>query len=91
MRSQFVTSSWGGRRYSPYVFTEQGVAMLSSVLGSERAVLVNIAIMRAFVKLREVMLVTHAYLKRKIEEMRVQIRRAVPDRVRGDSATADRG
>ncbi|PIW63315.1 MAG: DNA-binding protein, partial [Candidatus Omnitrophica bacterium CG12_big_fil_rev_8_21_14_0_65_45_16] len=55
LRSQFVTSSWGGRRYLPYAFTEQGIAMLSSVLRSERAVLVNIAIMRAFVKLREAM------------------------------------
>jgi len=46
LRSQFVTSSWGGRRYLPYVFTEQGVAMLSSVLNSDRAILVNIGIMR---------------------------------------------
>jgi len=55
LRSQFVISKMarGGRRYMPYVFTEQGVAMLSSVLNSERAVQVNIAIMRVFVKLRE--------------------------------------
>ena|SRR2546421_6437102 len=54
LKSQFVTSSWGGpRRARPYAFTEQGVAMLSSVLNSPRAVKVNIAIMRAFVKLRE--------------------------------------
>ena len=55
LRSQFVTSSsynYGGRRYLPYVFTEQGVAMLSSVLNSDRAVQVNIAIMRAFVNMR---------------------------------------
>jgi hypothetical protein len=53
LKLQFVTSSWGGlRRARPYAFTEQGVAMLSSVLNSERAVKVNIAIMRAFVKLR---------------------------------------
>ena len=53
LKSQFVTSSWGGlRRAHPYAFTEQGVAMLSSVLKSERAAKVNIAIMRAFVKLR---------------------------------------
>ncbi len=52
LRSQFVTSSWGGERYPPYAFTEQGIAMLSSVLRSERAVQVNIAIMRAFVSLR---------------------------------------
>jgi len=58
--SQFAiaSSSWGGRRTPPYAFTEQGMAMLSSVLRSERAVQVNIAIMRAFVKLRE-MLATH--------------------------------
>ena len=52
LRSQFVISSWGGRRYLPYAFTEQGVAMLSSVLRSEQAIKVNIAIMRAFVQLR---------------------------------------
>jgi len=53
--SQFVTSSWGGLRSTPYVFTEQGIAMLSSVLKSKRAVLVNIEIMRSFVKLRELL------------------------------------
>ncbi|MFI4941347.1 MAG: ORF6N domain-containing protein [Burkholderiales bacterium] len=56
LRSQFVTSNTGrgGRRYPPYAFTEQGVAMLSSVLGSVQAIAVNIEIMRAFVRLREV-------------------------------------
>jgi hypothetical protein len=58
----------GGRRHAPYVFTEQGVAMLSSVLKSQRAVQVNIAIMRAFVQLRE-MLSSHKDLARKVEEM----------------------
>jgi hypothetical protein len=53
LRSQFVTSSWGGVRYRPYAFTEQGVAMLSSVLKSERGIRVNIQIMRAFIKLRQ--------------------------------------
>ncbi len=53
LRSQFVTSNWGGRRYPPFVFTEQGVAMLSGVLKSKRAIKVNIAIMRAFVELRK--------------------------------------
>jgi len=54
LKSQIVTSSWGGsRREKPYAFTEQGVAMLSSVLRSERAIEINVAIMRAFVKLRE--------------------------------------
>jgi len=52
LRFQFGISSWGGRRTLPYAFTEQGVAMLSSILNSARAVNVNIAIMRAFVKLR---------------------------------------
>jgi len=69
LKSQFVTSSWGGlRRAAPYAFTEQGVAMLSSVLNSERAVQVNIEIMRAFVKLRE-MLASHKDLALKLAEM----------------------
>jgi len=68
LRSQFVTSSWGGLRYKPYVFTEQGVAMLSSVLNSERAIQVNIQIMRTFTKLRE-MISTHKDLREKIEQM----------------------
>jgi hypothetical protein len=69
LRSQIVTSSsWGGRRRRPYAFTEQGVAMLSSVLRSERAVLVNVEIMRAFVRLRRI-LITHADLARKLEEL----------------------
>ena len=56
LKSQIVTSSWGGmRRATPYAFTEQGVAMLSSVLRSERAIHVNIEIMRAFVKLRQLL------------------------------------
>jgi hypothetical protein len=70
LRYQIGTSNEGrgGRRYRPYAFTEQGVAMLSSVLRSPRAVEVNIAIMRAFVKLRE-MLASHRDLARKLEEM----------------------
>lgn len=66
LRSQFVTSNTGhgGRRHLPYVFTEQGVAMLSSVLNSEQAIEVNIAIMRAFVRLRQ-MLETNEGLNRK--------------------------
>jgi hypothetical protein len=70
LRSQFVTSSstHGGRRYAPYAFTEQGVAMLSSVLRSPRAVEVNIAIMRAFVRLRQ-LLASHADLARKLDEL----------------------
>lgn len=69
LRFQFGTSSsWGGRRYLPYVFTEQGVAMLSSVLNSERAVHVNIEIMRAFVNLRR-MLSSNAELARKLNAL----------------------
>jgi len=69
LRLQSVTSnSWGGRRYRPYAFTEQGVAMLSSVLRSPRAVQVNIAIMRAFVNLRQI-LSSHRDLARRLEEM----------------------
>lgn len=56
LRSQIATSNWGGRRTLPYAFTEQGVAMLSSVLNSKRAVQVNIEIMRTFVRLRKILL-----------------------------------
>jgi hypothetical protein len=73
LKSQIVTSSWGGaRRALPYAFTEQGVAMLSSVLRSGRAVQLNIAIMRAFVQLREV-LGSHAELARKLTELEQRI------------------
>ena len=66
LKSQIVTSSWGGlRRATPYAFTEQGVAMLSSVLRSKRAVMVNVEIMRAFVRLRQI-LGAHADLARKL-------------------------
>jgi hypothetical protein len=64
LKSQTVISSWGGSRRRPYAFTEQGVAMLSSVLRSERAVKVNIAIMRAFVKLREALETNHELAKK---------------------------
>ena len=68
LRCQIGTSSWGGRRYLPYAFTEQGVAMLSSVLNSKKAILVNIQIMRAFTNLRREIL-TYTALKRKIDGM----------------------
>ena len=78
LRSQFVTSKTtarprvsdprGGRRYLPYAFTEQGVAMLSSVLRSPRAIAVNVEIMRAFVSLRQIH-ANHADLARKLEEL----------------------
>jgi phage regulator Rha-like protein len=70
LRSQFATSNVGrgGRRYLPYAFTEQGVSMLSTVLNSERAIQVNIAIMRTFVQLREI-LATHKDLAQKLEAL----------------------
>lgn len=70
LRSQFVTSNKGrgGRRYLPYTFTEQGIAMLSSVLNSERAIQVNIEIMRAFVKLKRI-LSSHKELAKKLESL----------------------
>jgi hypothetical protein len=73
-RSQFATSNSDklGLRHSPYVFTEQGVAMLSSVLNSERAIEVNIAIMRAFVKLRQI-LSTNKELAQKLKELEQRI------------------
>jgi len=74
LRSQFVTSSlsqWGGARYKPMVFTEQGVAMLSSVLRSKRAIQVNIHIMRAFTKLRQLLL-GNEELRKDLAEMKKQ-------------------
>ena len=68
LRSQIVTSSWGGSRYKPFAFTEQGVAMLSSVLKSKKAIHVNIAIRRGFAQLRR-FLETHRELSLKIEEL----------------------
>ena len=68
LRSQFVTSSWGGIRYQPYAFTEQGVAMLSGILKSERAIEANIAIMRTFVQLRKLM-TSNKELAKKINDM----------------------
>jgi ORF6N domain len=70
LRSQIVTSNEGrgGRRYAPYVFTEQGVAMLSGVLRSDRAIAVNIEIMRAFVELRRIAS-SYAALQQQLEEL----------------------
>jgi len=68
LRCHFGTSSWGGTRYLPMAFTEQGVAMLSSILKSKRAIEVNIQIMRTFVKLRE-LISSHKDILAKIEEM----------------------
>jgi len=71
LRSQNVTSSWGGRRYLPQVFTEMGVAMLSSVLNSDTAIKVNIRIMRVYSKLRE-MVLTHKDILLKLDQMESQ-------------------
>jgi hypothetical protein len=99
LRSQTVTSrtaGHGGRRSEPYAFTEQGVAMLSSVLRSEQAVRVNIEIMRAFVRMRRVMQ-EHAELAKKLSQLERQSRwfpsrerrRAVPAGVRRDPRPDD--
>jgi len=72
LRSQFGTSSWGGTRYIPMAFTEQGVAMLSSVINSNRAIEVNIAIMRAFVQLRKISS-SHKQLAQKLHEIEVRL------------------
>tara|TARA_R110000868_G_scaffold33092_1_gene120530 strand:+ start:849 stop:1379 length:531 start_codon:yes stop_codon:yes gene_type:complete len=72
LRSQFGTSKWGGNRYAPLVFTEQGVAMLSSVLNSPTAIKVNIQIIRVFTKIRE-MLTDNLSIKLDIEEIKKKL------------------
>ncbi len=72
LKSQNATSSWGGRRTLPYVFTEQGVAMLSSVLNSNVAIQMNIQIIRVFTKMRE-MLLTHKDLLLEMEEIKKKV------------------
>jgi hypothetical protein len=72
LRSQFATSKRGGRRYLPYVFTEQGVSMLSSILNSDRAVEVNIYIIRTFVRLRK-LLSTNKELAKKLTELEKKV------------------
>jgi hypothetical protein len=87
LRSQIVTSSsphWGGSRYLPMAFTEQGVAMLSSVLKSDRAIEVNIQIMRVFTRLRQILL-GNKDLKRELEELK----RVTDDRFRVVFETLD--
>lgn len=68
LKFQFGTSSWGGTRKSPRAFTEQGIAMLSSVLRSKRAILVNIAIMRTFVRLKRI-LSSHKEIAQKLDQL----------------------
>ena len=74
LRSHFATSKYGGRRYFPFVFTEQGIAMLSGVLNSDRAIIVNIAIMRAFVKPRQ-MISKNKELEHKFNELEHKVER----------------
>lgn len=71
LRSQFVTSSYGGIRYMPFAFTEQGVAMLSSVLKSSKAIEINISIMRTFVRIRQFAL-NYTELQNRINEIEGQ-------------------
>ncbi len=71
LRSQIASSNRGGNRYMPFAFTEQGIAMLSSVLNSERAIAINISIIRAFVTIRQFSL-TYSELKTRIEEIESQ-------------------
>ncbi len=72
LKSQFATSSWGGRRKLPFVFTEHGVLMLSSVLNSEKAISVNIQIMRIFTQVRQ-MLTDNLSVKLDIEEIKKKL------------------
>lgn len=78
MRSQFVISSWGGSRYLPYVFTEHGVTMLASILKSERAVKMNIAIVRAFIALRKISM-HYNELAEKIKELEIRYNKQFSD------------
>lgn len=73
LKFQFGTSSWGGTRKSPFAFTEQGVAMLSGILSSDRAINVNIQIMRIFTKIREV-LVDNLNVKLALEEIKKKLK-----------------
>jgi len=72
LRSQYVTSNRGGVRYLPYAFTEQGVAMLSGILNSEKAINMNIAIMRAFVEVRKIIL-QKSNLKEQLKEIKERL------------------
>jgi hypothetical protein len=74
LRSQFATSRWGGRRITPYAFTEHGVLMLSSVLNSDRAIQVNIQIMRIYTRTRQ-MLLTNQEILLKLEQLENKVTR----------------
>jgi hypothetical protein len=71
LRTHFATSSWGGSRYSPFAFTEQGVAMLASILNSPKAIEINISIVRAFIALRQYAL-GYAELNQKLESFMIE-------------------
>jgi hypothetical protein len=71
LRSQFASSSWGGSRYLPFAFTEQGVAMLASILNSPKAIEINISIVRAFIALRQYAL-GYAELNQKLENFMIE-------------------
>ena len=85
LRSKIASSSWGGSRYLPFAFTEQGVAMLSTVLGSEIAIEVNIGIMRAFVVVRQFLVDTEkankeiTEIRRQVEELREDVEGILKD------------
>ena len=85
LRSQFATSSWGGRRYLPFAFTELGVAMLSSVLRSNTAILINRAIMKAFVAMRNY-IATTTTVTAELSEIRAKL--ALLERTDADNAEA---
>ncbi len=72
LKSQFVISSWGGRRHPPYAFTEHGVLMLSSVLNSKQAIQVNIQVMRIFTRIRQ-MLIDNTELRLDIEKIKTKL------------------
>jgi hypothetical protein len=78
LRSQIVTSSWGGKRYLPFAFTEQGVAMLSGVLKSTKAIQVNISIMRVFVAARQ-LVVGNSTIAKKLEELEAKYNKQFKD------------
>ena len=79
LKSHFVISSWGGSRTLPYAFTEQGLAMLSGILNSDIAVSVNIAIMRAFVDMRNAIAMQDKSIKREIENLRNYVEEILAD------------
>ncbi|MGC4233887.1 MAG: ORF6N domain-containing protein [Niabella sp.] len=76
LRSQFATSSWGGTRYMPFAFTEHGVAMLAAVLNSDKAIDMNIMIVRAFIALKQ-FAIEQKDLMQKLEEVRTELHQRI--------------